>query len=129
MNNIEELIGKTFVKIDKSDDEIIFHVLTGESWRMYPPDGDFSEGVFIEDICGDIKDLLNTPIVQAFEKTSDENPIGITKDCQDSFTWTFYTLATIKGTVTIRWYGESNGYYSEAVTIERITKAWKQKLN
>jgi len=122
MNNIEDLIGKIFVEINKSNDVIVFHTSTGESWIMYHEQL-CCESVSIEDICGDIEDLLNTPIVQAFEKTRDETDetfAGITKERQSSFTWTFYTLATIKGTVTIRWYGASTGYYSEGVTIKRV---------
>lgn len=118
---IEELIGKILIKIDqKPDDEIIFHTSDGTAYRMSHYQ-DCCESVTVEDICGDLNDLLNTPIVQAFEKTnSEENPPDVKKEYQDSFTWTFYTLSTIKGTVTIRWYGESNGYYSESVDIELI---------
>jgi len=73
------------------------------------------------DIVGDLEDLIRHPILLAEEVTNqDENPPGVDiPEYQESFTWTFYKLATIKGSVTISWYGASNGYYNESVSFRR----------
>lgn len=113
-NRINKMVGKTFVEIKKDEDELTFITEEGEKF-VFGHLQDCCESVSIEDICGDLNDLLNTPLLKAEESTSRDNPSDITKDYQDSFTWTFYHFATIKGYVTVRWYGESNGYYSESV--------------
>jgi hypothetical protein len=113
--DISDLIGKIITKFDIIDNEQISIVTSDGSYYEIYHEQDCCENVSIEDINGDIEDLKNSPIIIAEEVTSDENPIGIVKEYQDSFTWTFYKFATIKGYVTIRWYGESNGYYSESV--------------
>lgn len=120
--NISELIGKTItdIKVNSENDEIRFKCDDGTEYKMLHFQS-CCESVTIEDINGDLDDLIGSPILKAEEVTnSDENPEGVTKEWQDSFTWTFYHLATIKGYVTIRWYGESNGYYSESVDFIKL---------
>lgn len=121
--DINELIGKTITKIDGdvNSDELIFHTNDGK-YKMHHYQ-DCCERVSIEDIQGDLNDLIDTPVLEAYEETSNENPADAKKETieyQDSFTWTFYRLITIKGTVVIRWYGESNGYYSQSVDFEKL---------
>lgn len=115
---ITDLIGKTFTSVKCVDNELIFSNAY-ESYEFYH-DQDCCEDVHIESIVGDLNDLVDNPILKAEESTSHENPVDFEvpqKWGQDSFTWTFYKFATIKGYVDVRWYGESNGYYSEKVSI------------
>ena len=73
---------------------------------------------------GNLDDLIGVRVLMAEVVTNeDENPDGVkVPEYQESFTWTFYKLATIKGYVTISWYGESNGYYSESVSFIKEEK-------
>jgi hypothetical protein len=107
---IKNLLGKTLVKVigKKGDGEIQFVTTEGEKFYMYHQQ-DCCESVLVEDICGDMDDLVGSPIVQADEETNRDESLDY------SMTWTFYRLATAKGQVVIRWLGTSNGFYSESV--------------
>lgn len=115
MERFENLLGKTLSNVENHDNtEIVFTLDNGEKYRLYHSQ-DCCESVTVEDVAGSLEDLIGSPITMAEEATSRQNPEGVKPAYQDSFTWTFYKLATVKGYVTIRWYGESNGYYSESV--------------
>jgi len=125
MINIEfrELVGKTLstVMCEIGNDEILFETISGDRYKLYH-EQNCCENVNVEDIIGDLEDLIGSPLLMAEEVShKDENPEGIDIPAyQESFTWTFYKLATIRGSVTIRWYGKSNGCYSESVNFARI---------
>lgn len=106
----ESLVGKTFKSVVNSGDKLDFETIDGEKYKMFHQQ-DCCEHVSIEDIVGDLNDLIGSPILAASE-TSNQG---------DSQTWTYYSIATIKGAVSIRWYGESNGYYSESVDLIRVS--------
>ena len=115
----ESLLGKTITKIEgavEESEEILFTTETGDVFRMYH-EQDCCEDVRVEDVGGDIRDLIGSPILLAEEATNEGKC-----DYGDTCTWTWYHFATIKGYVTIRWYGESNGYYSESVDYEWVKK-------
>lgn len=123
-----ELVGKTLTAISggaKGDEVIRFTCSDGASYEMFH-EQDCCEGVSVEDIAGDLADLIGTPILVAEKRSNSEDPPPTEAQeygGPESYTWTFYEMRTTKGSVTIRWYGESNGYYSEGVSFRKLESA------
>jgi hypothetical protein len=112
-DDLAKLIGRTLARVDRlrdgdGGDMLLFVSADGGRLLMHHSQ-DCCETVEIEDIAGDLNDLVGVPILVAESRTNEaETEYGHS-------TWTFYTLRTMKGTVDIRWHGSSNGYYSESV--------------
>lgn len=115
---IDHMLGKVVTRFSAGDDVLKFVCAEGR-YEMFH-NQQCCERVYIESIVGDLDDLVGEPILLAEESTNQE----LTPDKEkhrwypsESYTWTFYKLATRKGYVDIRWLGTSNGYYSERVDI------------
>jgi hypothetical protein len=124
MNHVgfEVLKGKTITAISNAtvgSEDIRIDCDDGTAYRLVYHQ-DCCASCSLEDIAGDLSDLVGHPILMAevAEGGADLHPAP---QHADSFTWAFYKLATVKGYVTLRFLGESNGYYSETVDFEQIT--------
>ena len=111
---IENMVGKVFTSVRNEGTELVFQNAT-ESFVFFHQQ-DCCENVSIEDVCGDLQDLVGEPLLLA-EEVSGETPVDFNEREYESVTWTFYKFATRKGYVDVRWLGESNGYYSEGVSL------------
>jgi len=119
--NVSDLKGKTLSSISGGvgDGSIEFRTTLGETYLMYH-EQDCCESVSVEDIVGDLEDLVGSEILLA-EEVEGETPVDFNERDHESVTWTFYKFATRWGYVDIRWLGSSNGYYSEGVSFRKIT--------
>lgn len=121
VKSFDQLVGRTLCKVTATDDEMRLY-LTPDNYVCFYHRQDCCESVYIEDICGDLDDLVGAEIIFA-EEVSGETP-ALSSDFEeyepDSYSWTFYRFQTTKGSVDVRWYGESNGYYSEEVDIKVV---------
>ncbi len=115
---INEMLGCKFDKVfTNQNNELVFcgerHV---DGWGVVFTFFHFQEcceNVWIEDIVGDLTDLEGVVLTEAkvvTESSDTEN---------GSQTWSFFKFATSKGCVVVRWCGESNGFYSERVSLKQ----------
>jgi len=117
-----DLVGKTITELEVTGDKESIYFMAGPPATKYRLiyHQDCCAVCSIEDIEGTLYDIQMSPILVAEEVSNVKlDP----KDPDDAeyghYTWTFYKIDTIKGGVTIRWYGSSNGYYSEQASFER----------
>ena len=116
MSEIESLVGETIKSVSTLEqyvEEVIFTCESGKIVRMYHPQ-ECCESVSLADFCGNASDIVGSTVTSAEERTNQQSVK------YGSETWTFYNIQTFKGSLWLRWCGESNGYYSEGVDIEII---------
>lgn len=124
-NGISELVGRTITTLEvirdqiKEDDCVRFHCADGDVFEMIHLQ-DCCETVTLDDIAGDVSDLVGEPVILAEERAHDAPKKD---EYDDSHSWTFYVIATRKGYVHFKWYGTSNGYYGEKADFLKLEKA------
>jgi hypothetical protein len=115
---VKRLVGSVIAAVkglEPGSDRVVFRTADGREFVMHHSQ-DCCEHVWVEDVSGDVSDLIGSEVLAAEESTNRDDP----PENADSWTWTFYRITTSKGLVVIRWLGESNGYYSESVDFEEV---------
>ena len=110
--------GRTITRVaglELGETELFIYFNEDEYIKMYHSQ-DCCENVDLDDICGNT-DLEGATFYELVEKKSNVE-MEAKSEYDDSWTWTFYTIKTSKGYLDLRWYGSSNGYYSEGVDLE-----------
>lgn len=115
---LSKLVGKIIFSTEgkKQDESFTIKTECGMVFDFYH-EQDCCEEVYLEEIIGDLDDLIGFQVVMAEEVSNADEPVDTKAEHYDSYTWTFYRIATEHGLVVLRFLGESNGYYSEGVTV------------
>ena len=113
IKGFSELVGHTITKIWFVTNEALHYIVDGEHYKQYHYQ-DCCEYVWLEDVDGDLQALVGSPVTIA-DETSNHETVDY-----ESMTWTFYRLCTQNASVTMRWCGVSNGYYSESVDWAKV---------
>ncbi len=117
--NFFELKGKTITSIQGSnsdDSDTIITTSDGSSYTLTHIQ-DCCEHVRVYGTVGNIDDVLNEEVIAAEDTNPMDNPNAPDYKYYESATWSQFRIVTNKGSFEIWWLGESNGYYSETVSV------------
>lgn len=115
---LEGLTIESVSGLEKGSERVVI-VASGRRFTMFHYQ-DCCESVTVDSVIGEPDKLVGEVVLNAIEQTNRTDPIP-KGEYLDSYTWTYYTIRTQSATVTIRWYGSSNGYYSESVDFEEAS--------
>lgn len=111
------IINQTITGVDIStydnNDAVILYFENGHYFTMYH-DRDCCESVELIDEDNDnyqsLRDLVGAKLLNIEAVSNEHETSEYTREL-----WTFYNLVTTKDIVQLRWFGSSNGYYSEEI--------------
>ena len=114
--NFSVLQGLTMEKFVPCREDIRIRA-SGREFLMQH-DQDCCEEVGVESVTGCVARAVGEVITDAVVHTNKDEPGRADEHgyIAESHTWTYYTIRTQSETIVIRWYGSSNGYYSEEVS-------------
>ena len=117
--NFFELKGKTITSIDGSNSDDSDTIITTSDGSIYTLTHiqDCCEHVRVYGSVGNIDDVLNAEVIAAEDTNPMDNPNAPDYKYYESATWSQFRIVTNKGSFEIWWLGESNGYYSESVSV------------
>lgn len=111
--DLNNLIGATILDVTK-DGIGMLDIKTDKGDMVFYHYQDCCEYVWLDDGYEELKAMIGEKIVFAEEiRSSDRGDHKPYVSC----TWTFYKISTQWKDVTLRFIGESNGYYSESVDL------------
>lgn len=131
---LEELIGTKIIDVNiceygntenstEEDEEDLVDLLvikTNKGNMFFYYWWDCGNNVHLEDGFEDLRKMIGEQILQAEVVVNRESePLY---EWDESYTWTYYKISSLNHDCTLRFYGSSNGCYSESVNIR-----WEEK--
>lgn len=118
---LEKIIGATILDVGMGATPSLLFITTNKGLLHFYHNQDCCESVWLEDGFEDLKRMIGEKVFSAKEVTN--HNIGEMLPCSDvSFTWTYYNISTLYHDCTLRFYGTSNGWYSESVDVEWLDR-------